>query len=150
MEPRTDPSRRGAAGEERDVTQFWLSMFWPMITTLAFLAAVINFAIAIARRKYPLVALVRALAGGASLALAVLIVVGKALQIKELISPGLQLEWQTVIIATGVFIFAVLWLPSYVERVSRAPARTSIQERAARPAKATVRLQRTGTDEWVN
>lgn len=132
------------------MTQFWLSMFWPTITTLAVLAAVINFAIAISRRKYPLIALVRAVAGSASLALALLIIFGRAFQIKEAISPGLQLEWQTVFIATGVFIFAVLWIPSYIERSSRAPTRASIQERAARPAKATVRLQRTGTDEWVN
>src|SRR5262249_39370511 len=134
---------------ERDVTQFWYSIFWPTITTLAVIAAIVNFAIAVSRRQYPLVALVRALAGTASLALAVIIVVGKALQYHPE-DAGISLQWQTVFIATGVFIFAVLWLPSYVERGSRAPARTSIQERAARPAKATIRLQRTDGDEWVN
>jgi hypothetical protein len=121
-----------------------------MITTLAFLAAAINFVIAISRRQYPIVALVRGLAGLASLALGVLVILGKALQWREALLPTVNLQWQEVFIATGVFIFAVLWLPSYVERGSRAPARTSIQQRAARPANATVRLRKPGSDEWVN
>jgi hypothetical protein len=138
-------------GEERDVTQFWYTIFWPTIATLAVLAAIINFAIAVSRRQYPVVALVRGLAGTASLALALIIALGKAAQYHPE-DIGVTLQWQTVFIATGVFIFAVLWLPSYVERGSRAPARPTIQERAARPAKATIRLQRTSVngDEWVN
>jgi hypothetical protein len=122
-----------------------------MITTLAILAAIINFGIAISRRQYALVALVRAVAGLASFALAAGIVLGRALGLHLFQALNLlDLQWSTVFIATGVFIFVVLWVPAYVERTSHVPASPSIQERAARPAKATVRLQRSGPDEWVN
>jgi hypothetical protein len=122
-----------------------------MITTLAILAAIINFGIAISRRQYALVALVRTLAGLASFVLAAGIVLGKALGLHLFQALNLlDLQWSTVFIATGVFVFIVLWFPAYVERASRVPASPSIQERAARPAKATVRLQRSGPDEWVN
>ena len=126
-------------------------IFWPMITTLAVIAAIINFAIAVSRRQYTLIALVRAVAGFASFILAAGVVLDKTMQWHAFQSLNLtDLQWPTVFIATGVFVFVVLWFPAYVERSSRAPARTSIQERAARPVKATVRLQRSGPDEWVN
>jgi len=126
-------------------------LFWPMITTLAVIAAIINFAIAVSRRQYTVVALVRAAAGLASFTLAAGIILSRALEWHIFQSLNLRdLQWSTVFIATGVFVFVVLWFPAYVERSSRAPTRTSIQERAARPVKATVRLQRSGPDEWVN
>ncbi len=55
-------------------------IFWPMITTLAVIAAIINFAIAVTRRQYTLVALVRAAAGLASFALAAGIILDKTMQ----------------------------------------------------------------------
>jgi hypothetical protein len=126
-------------------------IFWIIITTLAVLAAIFNFGVAVSRRQFLLVALVRAAAGLASFALAGGIIFGKALGLHLFQSLNLlDLQWSTVFIATGVFVFIVLWVPAYVERSSRAPAGPSIQERAARPAKATVRLQRGGPDEWMN
>jgi hypothetical protein len=45
----------------------------------------------------------------------------------------------------------VLLLPSYVGR-DEAPGspRVTLQQRAARPANATIRLRDAKTDEWVN
>ena len=129
-----------------------MSSFWYLITALAILAAIINFSIAIARRKQPLVALVRALAGLVSLAAAIGVVVGKAIQLHPSSVLGFSLQWQMVIIATGVFVFIVLLAPSYVGRDSTQPEPT-LGERAklaARPVNATVRLREQGADEWVN
>ncbi len=140
-----------AAEQERGVTEFLHQIFGPMIFILALLAALINFSVAVSRRKYPMVALVRALAGLVSLALSVAIILNQVLVIHVFQRLDLtNLSWSEVFIATGVFVFLVLWFPSYVERGSQAPARPSIQERAVRPANATVRLQRTGPDEWMN
>lgn len=126
-------------------------IFYPLITALAVLAAIINFALAVSRRQYLLVVLVRTVAGLASLVPAAVIVFGQALGLHIFQALNLRdLQWSTVFIATGVFVFIVLWFPSYVERATHVPAAPSIQERAARPAKATVRLQRSGPDEWVN
>lgn len=125
-------------------------IFYPLITALAVLAAIINFALALSRRQYPLVALVRSVAGLASLGLAGVIVLGKALELHIFQYLNLlDLQWPTVFIAIGVFVFIVLWFPSYVERASHVPAATTMQQRAARPAKATIRLQQS-PDEWVN
>lgn len=133
------------------MTEFLHQIVWPMITILAILAAIINFGLAVSRRQYPLVVLVRVLAGLASLALALGVIVDKVLLLHILQRLNLvDLSWSTVFIATGVFVFIVLWFPSYVERGSHVPAHPSIQERAVRPAKATIRLERTGPDEWVN
>lgn len=133
------------------MTEFLHQIFGPMIFILALLAAIINFSVAVSRRQYALVALVRVLAGLASLAVSVFIILNQVLVIHVFQRLDLRdLSWSTIFIATGVFVFIVLWFPSYVERGSRAPARPSIQERAVRPAKATVRLQRSGPDEWVN
>jgi hypothetical protein len=129
------------------MNEFLRQFFWPLITSLAILAALVNFGLAWSRRKAPMVMLVRIVAGLASLALGLLIILGKSLGLH----PPFPLEWQTVFAATGVFIFVALWLPSYVDRNTGETERTSMQERAARPANATVRLRDTrGSDEWVN
>jgi hypothetical protein len=125
-----------------------MTAFWYLITALGLLAAIINFILAGMRRQQVMVALVRALAGLISLGLAAGIVVGKAAHLH----PPFPLSVQTVFIATGVFVFAVLFLPSYFDK-STSPQdekKVTLQQRAARPAKATVRLQNSGTDEWVN
>ena len=122
-----------------------MTAFWYVIVTLGIITAVINFAIAFARRKQPMVALVRGLAGVVSLVPPIGIVVGKALAVQH---PSLQAK--DVFIATGVFIFAVLLLPSYAERGAKDTAKPTLQQRAARPANATVRLRDAGADEWVN
>ncbi len=125
------------------MTEFLHQIFGPMIFILALLAALINFSVAVLRRKYPMVALVRALAGLVSLALSVAIILNQVLVIHVFQRLDLtNLSWSEVFIATGVFVFLVLWFPSYVERGSRAPA-PSIQERAVRPANATVRFSAT-------
>jgi hypothetical protein len=124
-----------------------LTTFWIIIVVVAIIVATINFAIAAARRKSLVVALVRGLAGLLSLLLAVGIIVGKAIVIAHPF-----LAQQDVFIGFGVFVFAVLWLPSYVERSRGIKPDVTIQERAARPANATVRLRdiKPSTDEWVN
>jgi len=127
-------------GEERVVTAFWY-----FIVTLAVIAATINFVIAAGKRDQPVVALVRGLAGVVALAAAIAVVVGKAFDI-----PHPYLTAQTVFLATGVFIFVVLLAPKYAERTTPNEPRVTLQQRAARPANATVRLRRDGTDEWVN
>jgi hypothetical protein len=122
-----------------------VTAFWYVIVTLGILTAIINFVLAYARRGQPMVALVRGLAGVVSLVPPVGIVVGKALAV-----PHPTLQAKDVFIATGVFIFAVLLLPSYAERGSKDSSKPTLQQRAARPANATVRLRDAGADEWVN
>ncbi|HZC76970.1 MAG TPA: hypothetical protein VE258_04440 [Ktedonobacterales bacterium] len=122
-----------------------MTAFWYFIVTLAVIAAIINFVIAAGKRDQPVVALVRGLAGVVALAAAVAVVVGKAFDI-----PHPYLTAQTVFIATGVFIFVVLLAPKYAERTTPNEPKVTLQQRAARPANATVRLRRDGTDEWVN
>ncbi len=124
-----------------------MTTFWYLIFALGILATIINFSIAVARRQQTMVAIVRGLAGIISLALSLGIIVGKLVLQAH---PPFPLEWQTVFIATGVFVFAVLWLPSYVDRGSKDGTHPTLQERAARPANATVRLNNSGSDEWVN
>ncbi len=123
-----------------------MSPFWYLITGLGVLAAIINFSIAAARRKEPMVALARGVAGLVSLIAAIGIIVGKDVVHYH---PGFGLTWQTVIIVFGVFVFIVLVAPSYVGRDEKATA-NPIQERAARPVNATIRLREKGSDEWVN
>ncbi len=122
-----------------------MTAFWYVIVTLGIIAAIVNFAIAFARRKQQMVALVRGLAGVVSLVPPVGIVAGKALAV-----PHPSLRAQDVFIATGVFIFAVLLVPSYFERGSKDTSKPTLQQRAARPANATIRLRDAGSDEWVN
>jgi hypothetical protein len=129
-----------------------MTAFWYLITALGLIAATINFVLAGLRRQQIMVALVRGAAGVVSLALSIGIVFGKM----EHIRPPFPLEWQTVFIATGVFVFAVLFLPSYLDKSTASEEeemkKMTLQQRAARPAKATIRLQNTGSgsDEWVN
>jgi hypothetical protein len=132
--------QRHPAGEERFVTPFWY-----LIVTLGIITAIINFGLALARRQQRTVALVRALAGVVSLVPPAGIIVGKALSVQH---P--YLEKRDVIIGIFVFIFLVLVLPSYVDRGGEAAPKVTLQQRAARPANATVRMRNSGTDEWVN
>lgn len=124
-----------------------MTAFWYVISGLGILAAIINFSLAVARRKQPVVALARAVAGVVALALPVTILYGKMVQH---LHPPFPLDWQTVFIATGAFVFAVLLLPSYVDKGEK----VTLQERAervVRPANATVRLEKRRVgDEWVN
>lgn len=124
-----------------------MTSFWYVIFALGILAAIVNLSIAVARRERVVVAAVRALAGLLSLALAVGVVLGKTVLHAH---PPFVLQWQTVFIGTGVFVFAVLWLPSYVDRGTKTGEQVTLQERAGRPVNATVRLQNSGQDEWVN
>lgn len=124
-----------------------MTPFWIVITAVGIVAAILNFAIAALRRRQPLVALVRGLAGLVSLVLSIGIVVGKEVLLIHL---PFTLTKETVFIATGVVIFALLLLPSYAEQGGKDPNKLTLQQRAARPAKATIRLQNQKTDEWVN
>ncbi|HEX8995354.1 MAG TPA: hypothetical protein VF812_04945 [Ktedonobacterales bacterium] len=121
-----------------------MTPFWIVIIILGVLAAIVNFAIAASRRSEPMVFAVRALAGVISLLASIGIVVGKEASLVPVILP-----WPLKVIAAGVFVFAVLFLPSTVGKSSDTPEVT-IQQRAARPANATVRLRERGADEWVN
>ncbi len=123
-----------------------MTPLWYFIIALGCLAAVINFSIAASRRKQPMVAIVRVAAGLVSLAVSVGIIIGKTFRLQH---PTLQ--WQEVVIGFGVFIFAVLLLPSYVGRDDNVESpKLTLQQRAARPVNATVRLRNPQTDEWVN
>ncbi len=125
-----------------------MTAFWYVISGIGILAAIINFSLAYARRKQPMVALARAVAGGVALALPVVILIGKVVLHAH---PPFALDWQMVFIATGAFVFAVLLLPSYVDKSEK---KETLQERAAhvvRKTNATIRLEKPGIgDEWVN
>lgn len=123
--------------------------WWYIIIAFGLLAVIINGVFAVSRRKQPMVALVRGLAGVVSLAAVIGVIVVKVGRIHS--HPKFQPS--EIFIAAGVFIFAVLFLPTYVERNApgQAEAKPTLQQRAARPANATVRLRDSGaTDEWVN
>jgi hypothetical protein len=125
-----------------------VTAFWYVISGIGILAAIINFSLAFAHRNQPMVALARAVAGMVALALPVVILIGKLVLHAR---PPFALDWQTVFIATGAFVFAVLLLPSYVDKSEK---KETLQERAAhvvRPTNATVRLEKRAVgDEWVN
>jgi len=125
-----------------------VAAFWYVISGIGILAAIINFSLAFARRNQPMVALARAVAGVVALALPVVILIGKLVLHAH---PPFPLDWPTVFIATGAFVFAVLLLPSYVDKSEK---KETLQERAAhvvRPTNATVRLEKRAVgDEWVN
>ena len=91
--------------------------------------------------------LVRIIAGLASLALGVAIILGKNLGWQK----PFPLEWQYVFAATGAFVFVALWLPSYVDRNSpqegpsvHPGARGAARQRNGPPA------EHWRPDEWVN
>ena len=124
-----------------------MTAFWYVISGIGILAAIINFSLAVARRKQPMVALARSIAGVVALALPVVILYGKLV---SHLHPPFPLDWPTVFIATGAFVFAVLLRPSYVDKSEK----VSLQERAervVRPTNATVRLEKRAVgDEWMN
>jgi len=124
-----------------------VTAFWYVISGIGILAAIINFSLAIVRRKQPMAALARAIAGAVALALPVVILYGKLV---SHLHPPFPLDWPTVFIATGAFVFAVLLLPSYVDKSEK----VTLQERAervVRPTNATVRLEKRAVgDEWMN
>ncbi len=121
-----------------------MTLFWIIITALGVLAAIVNFAIAATRRGEPMVVAVRVLAGLVSLVASAGIIVGK-----EASLVGVILPWPVKVIAAGVFVFAVLFVPSLVGKTDNA-AEVTLQQRAARPTNATVRLREQGADPWVN
>lgn len=123
--------------------------WWYIIIAFGLLAVVINGVLAVSRRGQPMVALVRGAAGFVSLIAVTGVIVVKAGRIHA--HPKFQPS--EIFIAAGVFIFAVLFLPTYFERTFQGEAaqtKPTIQERAARPVNATVRLREKGSDEWVN
>ena len=130
------------------MNDFLRQFFWPLITSLALIAALINFGLAWSRRKAPTVMLVRIIAGLASLALGVAIILGKNLGWQK----PFPLEWQYVFAATGAFVFVALWLPSYVDRNSpqeeghqvHAGTRSAARQRDGPPDEFP------SSDEWVN
>jgi hypothetical protein len=121
-----------------------MTLFWIIIIALGVIAAIVNFAIAASRWGEPMVVAVRALAGLVSLVAAVGIIVGKEANLVPVI-----LQWPYKVIGAGIFVFAVLFLPSIIGKNSTAPEVT-LQQRAARPTNATVRLREQGADPWVN
>jgi hypothetical protein len=120
--------------------------FWYAIVALCVLAAAINFILAYARRKHPMVALVRGAAGAVSLVPAIGIILGKAIEIAH---PYISRE--NVFIGVGVFIAIVFLLPSYIEKNAGEAPKVTLQQRAARPVNATIRLRDAkSSDEWMN
>ncbi|HEU0026043.1 MAG TPA: hypothetical protein VFQ25_02925 [Ktedonobacterales bacterium] len=121
-----------------------LTPFWIGIIILALIAAAFNFVIGASHRGELVIFGVRLAAGIASLAAVVFIIAVKVADLMPVI-----LDWPVRIILAGVFVFAVLFVPSVVER-NRNQTEPTIQQRAARPANATIRLRDAGSDEWVN
>ncbi|HEX9036516.1 MAG TPA: hypothetical protein VF808_05945 [Ktedonobacterales bacterium] len=119
--------------------------FWILIIALALIAAAVNFAIGASRRAEPVVFGVRMAAGLASVAAAAFIILAKLANIMPVL-----LHWPERLTMAGVFIFAVLFVPSIVERNREQTAAPTIQERAARPANATIRLRDASDSEWIN
>ena len=105
------------------------------------LAAIVETAIWFTRRSRPMVLYRGAGGAGGFLVAAVGIVVGKEADLISVILP-----WSYKVIGAGVFVpSAVLFLPSILGKNSAAPDVT-LQQRAARPANATVRLREQGAD----
>lgn len=127
-----------------------MTAFWYFIVAIGLLATVINFALAAGRRDRPLYAGVRALAGVVSLAVSVGIVVSKAVLGMHMPASFQGTDPRAfVIIATGLFIGGTLMLPAYIERGNGERQGPNLRERAARPANASIRLER-DSDQWVN
>jgi hypothetical protein len=124
--------------------------FYYIITAVGTLAAIINFSLGWAHRDKMLQAVVRFTAGVVSLIPPVGFIIAKLI-LNQHLPPFINgpRAPQFVFIAAGLFIGGTLMLPAYIERGSAEAEAPSIQERAARPANATVRLQKT-LDEWVN
>ncbi len=120
------------------------------IIAVGTLVAIINFVIGWVNRAQPLRATVRFIAAAVSLLVPVGLLLSKlALQLNlrpASHDPNLR---SYIFIGAGLFVGATLMLPAYIERGGAEPTGPTIQERAARPAKATIRLER-NTDSWVN
>lgn len=119
---------------------------WYLTAALCVVAALINFALAYVRRQHTVIAVVRAVAAIVPLVAAAGIVLGKLTAI-----PHPYVTRENVFIAFGVFIAIVFFLPSYIEKQMGEAPKVTLQQRAARPANATIRLRDAkGSDEWVN
>jgi len=124
--------------------------FWYLLIAIGTLAAIINFSLGWAHRARLTGALVRFAAGLISLALAVGVIVTKlVLNLHLPAAMDLLRVNRYGFIAAGLFIGATLMLPSYVDRPPSETTTPTLQQRAARPINATVRLQK-NSDEWVN
>lgn len=124
--------------------------FWYLLIAIGTLTAIINFGLGWAHRERLAGALVRFAAGIISLALVVGVVITKLILDIHL-PAGMELLRvnRYGFIAAGLFIGATLMLPSYVDRQTGEANAPTMQQRAARPANATVRTQK-NSDEWVN
>lgn len=122
--------------------------FWITVIALALVAGAVNFGIGASHRAEPLVLAVRVAAGLASVAAAAFIIVGKLADIMPVV-----LNWPERITMAGVFVFAVLFVPSIIERNREQTVEPTLMERAqraARPANATIRLREHTDSEWIN
>lgn len=121
-----------------------------IIVVVGLLVAAINFALGWAHREQAINAVVRFAAGLIGVVLAVGVIVTKLVMNMHLQTEiaGIQPVY-VIFIGAGIFIGATLMLPSYIEKNGAPEAGPSLQERAVRPANATIRLQK-NTDEWVN
>jgi hypothetical protein len=122
--------------------------FWITVIALALVAGAVNFAIGASHRAEPVVFAVRIAAGLASVAGAAFIIIGKLVDIMPVV-----LHWPERITIGGVFVFAVLFVPSIIERNREQTVEPTLMERAqrvARPANATVRLRERSDSEWIN
>lgn len=124
--------------------------FWYLLIAIGTLAAIINFGLGWVHRGRLAGALVRFSAGIISLALVVGVIITKlVLDVHLPVGMEALRVNRYGFIAAGLFIGATLMLPSYVDRQSGETASPTLQERAARPANATIRTQK-NSDEWVN
>jgi hypothetical protein len=120
-----------------------------LIIAVGMIVAIINFSLAWAHRERRLQALVRFVAGVVSLVPPVGILLAElALQMNlRPVNHDPNLP-KYVFIAAGLFIGGTLMLPAYIERSGDASQGLTLQQRAARPANATIRLQKNG-DDWL-
>lgn len=124
--------------------------FWYLLIAIGTLAAIINFTLGWIHRSRVAGALVRFSAGIVSLALVTGVIVTKLVLDIHLPAALSALQVNRYgFIAAGLFIGATLMLPSYVDRPNGEASAPTLQERAARPANATVRMQQ-NSDEWMN
>jgi hypothetical protein len=122
--------------------------FWITVIALALVAGAVNFAIAATHRGEPVVFAVRLAAGLASVGGAIFIVIGKLADIMPVV-----LHWPERLTIGGVFVFAVLFIPSIIERNREQTVEPTLMQRAqraARPANATIRLRESSDSEWIN
>lgn len=122
--------------------------FWITVIALALIAGVVNFVISASHRAEPVVFAVRVAAGLASVGAAAFIIIGKLADIMPVV-----LHWPERVTIAGVFVFAVFFVPSIIERNREQTVEPTLMERAqrvARPANATVRLREHSDSEWIN